>query len=77
MKAALRVLPYIKGKPGQGIYVSAKSDLQLKAFCDADWAECSDTRKSLTGYCVFLENSLISWTSEKQSCTNIQVCLNK
>jgi len=27
MKAALRVLQYIKGKPGQGIYFSAKSDL--------------------------------------------------
>ena len=66
MKAITRILQYIKGTPGQGVFFPVDPDLQLKAFCDADWAGCPDTRKSLIGYCVFLGDALISWRSKKQ-----------
>lgn len=60
MKAATRILQYLKGTPGQGVFFPVASDMQLKAFCDADWAGCPDTRKSLRGCCVFLGDALIS-----------------
>ena len=67
MKAATRVLQYIKGTPGQGVFFPTKSDLHLKAYCDADWARCPNIRKSLTSYCVFLCDALVFWRSKKQS----------
>ena len=35
MKAATRILQYIKGTPGQGVFFPIKSYLYLKAYCDA------------------------------------------
>ncbi|XP_019430291.1 PREDICTED: uncharacterized protein LOC109337710 [Lupinus angustifolius] len=58
-KALTQVLRYIKGIPGQRIFYSSMSPLKLKASNDSDWAVCIDSRKSKTGCCVFLGNSLI------------------
>ncbi|CAM8985469.1 unnamed protein product [Rhodiola kirilowii] len=66
LKAAHRLLRYIKGAPAQGLFFSAKSDLALIAFCDADWAACPKTRRSTTGFCVLIGHSLVSWKTKKQ-----------
>jgi len=67
LDTAYKVLKYIKQTPGQGILLSSTSALQLRAFCNADWARCKDTKRSATGYCILLGEAPVSWRTKKQT----------
>ncbi len=66
MEAALRVLRYLKSSPRQGLFFPSQNNLSLRAFSDSDWAGCPISRRSTTGYCVFLGSSLISLRTKRQ-----------
>ncbi|SPT15711.1 unnamed protein product [Triticum aestivum] len=64
--AVKRVLRYIRGTMDLGLTLHASTALDITAYSDADWTGCPDTRRSTSGYCVYLGPSLISWSSKRQ-----------
>ncbi|GAA0158433.1 transmembrane signal receptor [Lithospermum erythrorhizon] len=64
--ATLHVVKYLIDTQSHGLYYAANTDLTLHAYCDADWGTCPITRGSITGFCVMLGSSLVSWKSKKQ-----------
>ncbi|XP_022031160.1 uncharacterized protein LOC110932108 [Helianthus annuus] len=67
LKITLRLLRFLKLSPGKGTMFKKGNSLELTCYTDSDWARCPDTRKSVTGYCIFLGDCLVSWKSKKQS----------
>ncbi|XP_048235649.1 uncharacterized mitochondrial protein AtMg00810-like [Ricinus communis] len=67
IEVALHVVRYLKRSPAKGLYFPVQSDLSLRANCDTDWGTRLMNKRSLTGYCIFLGSSLISWKSKKQA----------
>ncbi|KAK9749334.1 hypothetical protein RND81_02G118600 [Saponaria officinalis] len=66
LQAALHVVRYLKGTSTAALFYPSGDDQVLSAFCDADWGSCQFSCRSVTGYCVFLGQSLISWKTKKQ-----------
>nr|XP_016466743.1 PREDICTED: uncharacterized mitochondrial protein AtMg00810-like [Nicotiana tabacum] len=60
LEATHRLVRYLKNEPGLGILMSADGDMTLRAYYDADWANCPNSRKSVTSYLVKFGKSLIS-----------------
>ncbi|KAL0395169.1 UNVERIFIED_CONTAM: Retrovirus-related Pol polyprotein from transposon RE1 [Sesamum latifolium] len=50
-----------------GTFLPARNTFALSAYSDVSWASCLDYRRSITGLCVFLGSSLISWKTKKQA----------
>ncbi|GJT80375.1 ribonuclease H-like domain-containing protein [Tanacetum coccineum] len=64
--ALKRILRYVRGTLDHGLQLHASSMTQLVAYTDADWAGCLVTRRSTSGYCVFLGDNLLSWSAKRQ-----------
>ncbi|KAI5325977.1 hypothetical protein L3X38_035051 [Prunus dulcis] len=67
MVSIKRILRYVKGTIDFGLHFTPQSPSTcLIVYSDADWAGCLDSRRSTTGYLIYLGSNLISWCSKKQ-----------
>lgn len=62
LHALKQILRYVQGTISFGLTIHKSPVTSLIAYTDADWAGCLDTRRSTSGYCIFLENNLLSWS---------------
>ncbi|XP_016185986.1 uncharacterized protein LOC107627673 [Arachis ipaensis] len=66
-KAIKRILRYLAGIAQYGLRFSRSTSLRIYDFCDSDWANDVDDRKSTNGYGIYLGSNLVSKASRKQS----------
>ncbi|XP_070005322.1 secreted RxLR effector protein 161-like [Nicotiana sylvestris] len=67
LKAAKRILRYLKGTQDLVLYYPSSDSFNLIGYADADYASYLVDRKSTSGLAHFLGSCLISWGTRKQN----------
>jgi hypothetical protein len=67
LRAVKRIMRYLVLTPNLALLHPKGSHFELLGYSDADYAECKVDRKSTSGTCQFLGQSLVSWSSKKQN----------
>lgn len=72
VQAAKRILRYLKGTIGHKLHLggSENGDIgnnTLVGYCDANWGNDINTRKSTSGYIFYLGGGVVSWSSKRQA----------
>ena len=74
LAAAERVIEYLACTLDHGLHYSdpgVKLRNILTGWVDSDYAGCPDTRRSVTGYLLVMNNGPISWKSKRQPCVTL------
>nr|GEX66939.1 ribonuclease H-like domain-containing protein [Tanacetum cinerariifolium] len=66
INAMKRVLRYLRGTTDLGLQLFRSTTSQLIAYSDVDSIGYPATRRSTSGYCVFLDDNLLTWSSKRQ-----------
>ena len=67
MATVKRIIKYVNGTIGFGIWYSRDTNLNVVGFSDANWAKCVDDSKSTSGGCFYIRNNLVLWHCKKQN----------
>ncbi|XP_068336581.1 secreted RxLR effector protein 161-like [Pyrus communis] len=65
LMAAKRILRYVKGTTGFGVFYKKGEDEELISYTDSDYVGDQDDRKSTSGYVFMMNSGAVSWSSKK------------
>lgn len=75
MNVAKRILRYVKGTMEFGlVYARVTGNYLISGFLDSDFAGNAEDRKSTGGMALYLDESLITWVSQKQRRVALSSC---
>ncbi|CAL2246732.1 unnamed protein product [Prunus armeniaca] len=69
--AVKRIIKYVSGTSEFGLWYTYDTCVNLVGYSDADWAGCSDDRKSTSGGVFYVGNNLVAWHSKKQNSVSL------
>jgi hypothetical protein len=67
LTAMKRILRYLQRTLDYNLLLRRSSSFDLVVYTYADWTGCPDTRRSTSGYAVFLGDNLVSWSAKRQT----------
>ena len=74
-----KIAAYAKCTKDYGLFFDPNTEsdkvARIEVFTDADWANCKDTRKSISGGVIMLWGYPIIWSSKKQTIVATSTCL--
>lgn len=68
IQAVHKVLRYLKGTVGLGLFYILEINFDIRGYSDSDWSGCPDSRRSVTGYAMFVVTLLCHGLEEARQC---------
>ncbi|XP_022883590.1 uncharacterized protein LOC111400404 [Olea europaea var. sylvestris] len=65
LEAIYKILIYLKGSTGKGLFFEKNKRKKVKVFTNANWVGSIEDSKSTIGYCTFVWRNLVTWRSKK------------
>ena len=69
--AVKRILRYLRGTADSQLTFGPNCDSKVTAYCDADYANDPDTRKSISGFAFMFNGGCFAWNSRKQTSVSL------
>jgi hypothetical protein len=73
-EAFIHVLCYLLGTADYGLVYPCSAEPSLHGYTDANWGNCLQTRRSVTGFLTMQKSHLVAWHTKKQPAVSLSSC---
>ena len=67
MEVVYRILKYLKGNPGKGLFFGKSKERGIEVFINADEVVLVNDKRSTSSYSTLVLGNLVTWRSKKQT----------